>query len=59
MEQIVRLHGVPLSIVSDRDSDFTSRFWKAFQNAIGTRLKYGPKIMTENALRTRKCEKNI
>ncbi|WJX89049.1 hypothetical protein P8452_71073 [Trifolium repens] len=39
MEQIVRLHGVPLSIVSDRDPIFTSRFWKAFQNAMGTRLK--------------------
>ncbi|KAK2449075.1 hypothetical protein QL285_008306 [Trifolium repens] len=39
MEQIVRLHGVPLSIVSDRDPIFTSRFWKTFQNAMGTRLK--------------------
>ncbi|KAK2403898.1 putative mitochondrial protein [Trifolium repens] len=39
MDQIVRLHGVPLSIVSDRDPIFTSRFWKAFQNAMGTRLK--------------------
>ncbi|KAK2443611.1 hypothetical protein QL285_014700 [Trifolium repens] len=39
MEQIVRLHGVPLSIVSDRDPIFTSRFWKAFQSAMGTRLK--------------------
>ncbi|KAK2429513.1 hypothetical protein QL285_027945 [Trifolium repens] len=39
MEQIVRLHGVPLSVVSDRDPIFTSRFWKAFQNAMGTRLK--------------------
>ncbi|KAK2443483.1 hypothetical protein QL285_014583 [Trifolium repens] len=39
MEQIVRLHGVPSSIVSDRDPIFTSRFWKAFQNAMGTRLK--------------------
>ncbi|KAK2435271.1 hypothetical protein QL285_020345 [Trifolium repens] len=39
MEQIVRLHGVPLSIVSDRDPIFTSRFWRAFQNAMGTRLK--------------------
>ncbi|KAK2448834.1 hypothetical protein QL285_008081 [Trifolium repens] len=39
MEQIVRLHGVPLSIVSNRDPIFTSRFWKAFQNAMGTRLR--------------------
>jgi hypothetical protein len=39
VEQIMKLHGVPLNIVSDRDPIFTSRFWKAFQNAMGTRLK--------------------
>ncbi|MCI31744.1 retrotransposon protein, partial [Trifolium medium] len=39
MEQIVKLHGVPLSIVSDRDPRFTSRFWRPFQEAMGTRLK--------------------
>jgi len=33
------LHGVPTSIVSDRDPIFTSHFWKAFQKALGTRLK--------------------
>ena len=36
--EIVRLHGVPESIVSDRDPRFTAHFWKSFQKAMGTRL---------------------
>ncbi|CAN6462677.1 unnamed protein product [Victoria cruziana] len=39
INEIVRLHGVPKAIVSDRDPRFTSRFWRAFQNALGTKLK--------------------
>ena len=38
IREIVRLHGVPVSIVSDRDLRFTSHFWKSFQKAMGTRL---------------------
>ncbi|GKA94264.1 putative reverse transcriptase domain-containing protein [Tanacetum coccineum] len=30
--------GVPISIISDRDSRFTSRFWQSMQEALGTRL---------------------
>ena len=40
VDEIVRLHGVPLSIVSDRDPRFTSRFWKKLQLALGTRLNF-------------------
>ena len=40
VNEIVRLHGVPLSIVSDRDPRFTSRFWKKLQSALGTRLNF-------------------
>ena len=40
VSQIVRLHGVPISIVSDRDPRFTSRFWKKLQEALGTKLHF-------------------
>nr|GEZ68754.1 retrotransposable element Tf2 [Tanacetum cinerariifolium]GEZ68768.1 retrotransposable element Tf2 [Tanacetum cinerariifolium] len=39
-QEIVRLHGTPSAIVSDRDPRFASRFWKGFQKAWGTRLKF-------------------
>ena len=40
VNEIVRLHGIPLSIVYDRDPRFTSRFWKEIQLAMGTRLNF-------------------
>ena len=40
VDEIVRLYGVPLSIVSNRDPRFTSRFWKELQSTIGTRLNF-------------------
>jgi hypothetical protein len=39
-QEVVRLHGVTSSIVSDRDSRFNSRFWKKFQKSMGTTLKF-------------------
>ena len=38
IDEIVSRHGVPLSIISDRDSHFTSHFWQAVQEALGTRI---------------------
>ncbi|KAL5556863.1 hypothetical protein UlMin_039099 [Ulmus minor] len=40
VQEIVRLHGIPLSIVSDRDPKFTSTFWKSLHKAMGTRLRF-------------------
>ncbi|GJX82594.1 putative reverse transcriptase domain-containing protein [Tanacetum coccineum] len=38
IKEIVSRHGVPISIISDRDSHFTSRFWQSLQSALGTQL---------------------
>jgi hypothetical protein len=40
IREIVRLHGVSNSIVSDRDPRFTSKFWGRLQDAMGTRLNF-------------------
>ena len=38
--EVVRLHGVPFSIVSDREPRFTSRFLPSLQHALGTKLRF-------------------
>ena len=40
VNKIFRLHGIPLSMVSDSDPRFTSRFWKELQLVLGTRLNF-------------------
>ncbi|GKV13749.1 hypothetical protein SLEP1_g24732 [Rubroshorea leprosula] len=40
LKEIVRLHGIPVSIVSDRDSGFVSHFWGSVHNALGTTLNF-------------------
>ena len=40
IREIVWLHGIPISIISDRDMRFTSRFWRKLQEALGTRLNF-------------------
>ena len=38
VKEIVRLHGVPKEIVSNRDSCCVSRFWQSLDEALGTKL---------------------
>ena len=58
IREVVRLHGIPSTIISDRDPRFTSRFWGAFQKAFGTRLclstAYHPQMdgQTERTIQT-------
>jgi hypothetical protein len=63
MDRVVRLHGVPKTLVSDRDSRFTGHFWRAVFTALGTKLAmstaYHPQTdgQTERANRT--LEENL
>ncbi|KAJ9558260.1 hypothetical protein OSB04_012874 [Centaurea solstitialis] len=40
VKEIVARHGVPVTIISDRDVRFTSRFWGKFHEDLGTRLQF-------------------
>jgi hypothetical protein len=40
LQEVIRLHGVPLSIVSERDVKFVSYFWKTLWTKIGTKLMF-------------------
>ena len=39
LDNVYRLHGLPTSIISDRDKIFTSQFWQALFKATGTSLR--------------------
>ncbi|GJW24673.1 putative reverse transcriptase domain-containing protein [Tanacetum coccineum] len=58
IKEIVSWHGVPISIISDRDSHLTSRFWQSMQSALGTQLNmsttYHPQTdgQSERTIRT-------
>ena len=38
LKEVMRLHGIPESIVSDRDTKFTSIFWKELHRLMGSKL---------------------
>ena len=40
MREIIRLHGIPKTIVLDRDTKFTSNFWRGLFKGFGTNLKF-------------------
>nr|GEX54960.1 hypothetical protein [Tanacetum cinerariifolium] len=61
LKEIICRHGVPISIISDRDSKFTSRFWQSLQGALGTRLDMTTAIKAApfEALYGRKCRSPV
>jgi transposase InsO family protein len=52
MNQIVCLHGVPKSIVSDRGTQFTSHFWRQLHESLGTRLEFSTAFHPQTAGQT-------
>ncbi|GJT98472.1 putative reverse transcriptase domain-containing protein [Tanacetum coccineum] len=61
LKEVVTKHGIPVSIICDRDPQFASNFWKSLQKALGTSLDmstaYHPKPTDnrENIQTSRKC----
>ncbi|KAA3487299.1 Integrase, catalytic core [Gossypium australe] len=57
ISDIVRLHWIPVSIISDRDLRFTSRFWKKLQEALGMSFIWSQ--MSNSIVLDELCEKKI
>jgi len=38
LQKVVRLHGVSVSIISDKGTQFTAQFWKSFQKGLGSKM---------------------
>ena len=59
IDQIVKLHGVPSDIVSDRDARFTASFWEALQEALGTKLFRSTAFHPETDCKTERTIRTI
>jgi hypothetical protein len=57
--EIVRLHGVPKRIISDRGSVFTGRFWMSFQEALGTQLNFSTAYHPETDGQTERMNQTL
>jgi hypothetical protein len=59
MREIARLHGIPKTIVSDRDPKFTSKFWKGLFKGFGTNLNFSTAYHPESDEQTKRVNQVI
>jgi hypothetical protein len=59
ISEIVRLHGMPKRIISDRGSMFTGQFWTSFQEALGTQLNFSTAYHPETDGKNRMNKPNL
>ena len=59
MDAVVRVHGVPRVIVSDRDTRFTSSFWKEICKSMGTSLAMSSRYHPETDAQTERANRSI
>lgn len=59
VKEIVRLHGLSDTIVSDRDSKFTSRFWQEVHRILGTKLLMSTAFHPQTDGATERANKSI
>ena len=58
-KEIVRLYGIPISIIYDRDSRFTLRFWQTLHKSLGTRLDMSTAYHPQNRRSKRENDPNV
>jgi hypothetical protein len=59
LKTVYRLHGMPKEIISDRDSRFTSSFWRSVMQAVGTKLKFSTSFHPETDGQTERANRTL
>ena len=56
---VVKLHGLPRSIASDRDVKFTGHFWRALWKKLGTRRNFSSAYHPQSDVKTKVVNRSL
>ena len=59
VDNIVKMHGVPSTIISNRGTQFTSKFWKRLHEAMGTKLDFSSAYHPQTDVQTKRINQII